>query len=90
LDRTIERHIKSNSDDRMLDLCFFSQTREAIRAAPEGRRGLAVAKSRHRPVGKPDIAGLWLSVECDGLINDPLAFFDRRWINGGRFKLADM
>jgi RimJ/RimL family protein N-acetyltransferase len=32
LDRTIERHIKSNSDDRMLDLCFFSQTREAWQA----------------------------------------------------------
>ena len=46
LDRTIERRIKSNSDDRMVELCFFSQTREAIRAAPEGRRGLAVAKSR--------------------------------------------
>jgi hypothetical protein len=46
LDRTIERRIKSNSDDRMLELCFFSKTREAVRAAPEGRRGLAVAKSR--------------------------------------------
>jgi RimJ/RimL family protein N-acetyltransferase len=32
LDRTIERHIKSNSDDRMLDQCFFSQTREAWHA----------------------------------------------------------
>jgi RimJ/RimL family protein N-acetyltransferase len=32
LDRTIERHIKSNSDDRMFDLCFFSQTKEAWRA----------------------------------------------------------
>ena len=29
LDRTLERNVKSNSDDRMLDLCFFSQTREA-------------------------------------------------------------
>lgn len=32
LDRTIARHIKSNSDDRMLDLCFFSQTKEAWQA----------------------------------------------------------
>ena len=32
LDRTIERHIKSNSDERMFDLCFFSQTKEAWRA----------------------------------------------------------
>ena len=31
LDRTIERHIKSNSDERMFDLCFFSQTKEAWR-----------------------------------------------------------
>ena len=29
LDRTVERHVKSNTDDRMFDLCFFSQTREA-------------------------------------------------------------
>jgi RimJ/RimL family protein N-acetyltransferase len=32
LDQTLPRHIKSNSDDRMFDLCFFSQTREAWRA----------------------------------------------------------
>jgi RimJ/RimL family protein N-acetyltransferase len=32
LDRTIARHIKSNSDDRMFDLCFFSQTKEAWQA----------------------------------------------------------
>ena len=72
----------------MLDLCFFSQTREAIRAAPEGRRGLAVAKSRHRPVGKPDIAGLWLSVECDGLINDrwPFLIVAGRLVEGGRYE----
>jgi RimJ/RimL family protein N-acetyltransferase len=31
LERTIERHVKSHSDDRMLDLCFFSLTREAWR-----------------------------------------------------------
>src|SRR6202166_1130372 len=29
LDRTLERNVKSNTDDRMFDLCFFSQTREA-------------------------------------------------------------
>lgn len=32
LDRTMERYVKSNLDDRMFDLCFFSQTREAWRA----------------------------------------------------------
>ena len=32
LERTIERHVKSNLDERMFDLCFFSQTREAWRA----------------------------------------------------------
>jgi RimJ/RimL family protein N-acetyltransferase len=32
LDRTIARHIKSNLDDRMFDLCFFSQTKEAWQA----------------------------------------------------------
>jgi RimJ/RimL family protein N-acetyltransferase len=32
LDRTIPRHIKSNIDDRMFDLCFFSQTKEGWRA----------------------------------------------------------
>lgn len=31
LDQTIERHVKSHSDDRMFDLCFFSLTREAWR-----------------------------------------------------------
>jgi RimJ/RimL family protein N-acetyltransferase len=31
LDRTIKRHIKSNLDDQMFDLCLFSQTREAWR-----------------------------------------------------------
>lgn len=29
LDRTVPRNIKSQLDDRMFDLCFFSQTREA-------------------------------------------------------------
>jgi RimJ/RimL family protein N-acetyltransferase len=37
LDRTIERHIKSNQDGRMFDLCFFSQTREAWRAWKKAR-----------------------------------------------------
>jgi RimJ/RimL family protein N-acetyltransferase len=32
LDRTIERNVKSRSDDQIFDLCFFSQTREAWRA----------------------------------------------------------
>ena len=32
LDRTIPRHVRSNADGSMLDLCFFSQTREAWRA----------------------------------------------------------
>jgi RimJ/RimL family protein N-acetyltransferase len=31
LDRTLERNVKSSTDDRMFDLCFFSQTREAWR-----------------------------------------------------------
>jgi RimJ/RimL family protein N-acetyltransferase len=32
LDRTIERHVKSQTDDTMLDLCYLSLTREAWRA----------------------------------------------------------
>jgi RimJ/RimL family protein N-acetyltransferase len=39
LDRTIERHVKSNLDDRMFDLCFFSQTREAWRAWKAAKLG---------------------------------------------------
>jgi RimJ/RimL family protein N-acetyltransferase len=39
LDRTIERHVKSNLDDRMFDLCFFSQTREAWRAWKKAKLG---------------------------------------------------
>ena len=31
LERTNERHVKSRTDDRMLDLCYFSLTREAWR-----------------------------------------------------------
>jgi RimJ/RimL family protein N-acetyltransferase len=32
LDKTIPQHVKSNADGSMLDLCFFSLTREAWRA----------------------------------------------------------
>jgi RimJ/RimL family protein N-acetyltransferase len=39
LDRTIERHVKSNSGDQMFDLCFFSQTREAWREWKKARLG---------------------------------------------------
>ena len=31
LDKTIERHVKSQTDNSMLDLCFFSYSREAWR-----------------------------------------------------------
>jgi len=39
LDRTIQRHVKSSLDDRMFDLCFFSQTREAWRAWKTAKLG---------------------------------------------------
>jgi RimJ/RimL family protein N-acetyltransferase len=32
LDKTVQRHVKSFTDDKMLDLCFFSITRDAWRA----------------------------------------------------------
>jgi RimJ/RimL family protein N-acetyltransferase len=32
LDKKIERHVKSRTDDSMLDLCYFSQTAESWRA----------------------------------------------------------
>ena len=32
LDKTVPRHVKSNTDGTMLDLCYFSITREAWRA----------------------------------------------------------
>jgi len=32
LDKTIERHVKSRTDDGLLGMCFFSQTAEAWRA----------------------------------------------------------
>jgi RimJ/RimL family protein N-acetyltransferase len=37
LDKTLERHIKSHKDERMYDLCFFSQTREAWQAWKKAR-----------------------------------------------------
>jgi RimJ/RimL family protein N-acetyltransferase len=39
LDRTLERNVKSHSDDRMFDLCFFSQTREAWREWKKAKFG---------------------------------------------------
>jgi RimJ/RimL family protein N-acetyltransferase len=32
LDKTVPRHVQSHADGAMLDLCYFSQTREAWRA----------------------------------------------------------
>jgi RimJ/RimL family protein N-acetyltransferase len=46
LDRTIERHIKSHSGDRMLDLCFFSQTREAWREWKKAKLGSSSPAAR--------------------------------------------
>ena len=46
LDRTIERHVKSHSDDRMLDLCFFSLTREAWRDWKKANLGSAAKAER--------------------------------------------
>ncbi len=44
LDKTIPRHVKSNADGTMLDLCYFSQTREAWRAWKQQNLGDAAAK----------------------------------------------
>ena len=38
LDQTLKNHIKSNSDDTMLDLCLFSLTRESWRAWRKANR----------------------------------------------------
>jgi RimJ/RimL family protein N-acetyltransferase len=38
LDRTAERSIKSRSDERMFDLCYFSQTRESWRTWKKARQ----------------------------------------------------
>jgi RimJ/RimL family protein N-acetyltransferase len=46
LDKTIERHVKSHLDGRMLDLCFFSITREAWREWKKANLGRA-AKAEH-------------------------------------------
>jgi hypothetical protein len=32
LDKTIERHVRSQTDDAMLDLCFFSYSRDTWRS----------------------------------------------------------
>ena len=48
LDKTLERHVKSHSDGRMLDLCFFSITREAWREWKKANLGSA-AKAKGRP-----------------------------------------
>jgi RimJ/RimL family protein N-acetyltransferase len=41
LDKTIQRHLKSQSDDTMLDLCFLSLSRETWRAG-EKRQGAQI------------------------------------------------
>ena len=38
LDQTLKNHIKSNSDDTMLDLCLFSMTRDSWRAWRKANR----------------------------------------------------
>jgi RimJ/RimL family protein N-acetyltransferase len=50
LDKTIPRHIKSNADGSMLDLCFFSITRDAWRAWKKRNLGEAAAKPRARSI----------------------------------------
>jgi RimJ/RimL family protein N-acetyltransferase len=49
LDRTIERHVKSNLDDQMFDLCFFSQTREAWREWKRARLAGAQSETPAKP-----------------------------------------
>jgi RimJ/RimL family protein N-acetyltransferase len=46
LDKTIPRHVKSNADSTMLDLCYFSQTREAWHAWKTQNLGQAAARPR--------------------------------------------
>jgi RimJ/RimL family protein N-acetyltransferase len=41
LDRTAARSVKSTTDERMFDLCFFSQTREAWREWKKARQAKA-------------------------------------------------
>jgi RimJ/RimL family protein N-acetyltransferase len=45
LDKTIPGHVKSQSDGAMLDLCFFSQTREAWRTWKKANLPPAAANS---------------------------------------------
>jgi RimJ/RimL family protein N-acetyltransferase len=46
LDKTIARHVKSHADGSMLDLCFFSLTREAWRAWKKAHPPVAEEKTR--------------------------------------------
>jgi hypothetical protein len=50
LGRTIEHHIRPHLDDRMFDLCFFRQTREAWRACKKAK--LEGGKSKASPEPK--------------------------------------
>ncbi len=62
LDKTIPRHVKSHADGTMLDLCYFSQTREAWRAwkaqnlgkAAANPRGETLSRSTVRPTTRSD------------------------------------
>jgi RimJ/RimL family protein N-acetyltransferase len=49
LDRTLERHVKSHLDDQMLDLCFFSQTREAWREWKKANLGRSQTGTPPKP-----------------------------------------
>ena len=40
-DRTVERSIKSHADERMFDLCYFSQTRDSWRAWKKAKQAQA-------------------------------------------------
>ena len=46
LDRTVERSVKSTTDEQMFDLCFFSQTREAWREWKKARQARADREDR--------------------------------------------
>jgi RimJ/RimL family protein N-acetyltransferase len=48
LDRTAARSVKSTTDERMFDLCFFSQTREAWREWKKARQAKADPKPAPR------------------------------------------
>ena len=48
LDRTAERSVKSTTDERMFDLCFFSQTREAWREWKKARQAKTDPKAAPR------------------------------------------